>query len=229
MAEVLLEQSWKRVLTNEFTQSYWETLSSFVRTDYLERRVYPPPQLVFNAFSLCPFPEVKVVILGQDPYHGRGQAHGLCFSVPNGVRTPPSLQNIFKELAQDLSCPIPQGGDLTPWAMQGVLLLNATLTVRDGAPGSHQGKGWETFTDAAIRALSDQREHVVFLLWGNYAKAKQQLINGTKHLVLTAAHPSPYSAHGGFFGCKHFSQANAYLTSHGIEPIDWCGGTSTQS
>lgn len=218
---VRIEPGWKDALSHEFTAPYWDELSSFVKSEYATTAVYPPPKLIFNAFDRCPFNAVRVVILGQDPYHGAGQAHGLSFSVPEGVRTPPSLQNIYKEIADDLGHPTSPNGNLERWAQQGVLLLNATLTVRAGTPGSHQGKGWEQFTDAVIRSLSDKREHIVFMLWGNYAKAKGAHIDRTKHLVLEAAHPSPYSAHSGFFGCKHFSQANAYLAAHGMTPILW--------
>lgn len=219
--EVVLDLSWKEALTDEFTKPYWPELAAFVRDEYTNTIVYPPPKLVFNAFDSCPFGDVKVVILGQDPYHGPGQAHGLSFSVQDGVRVPPSLQNVYKELYDDVGKPIPQTGDLSAWAKQGVLLLNATLTVRAKQPGSHQGKGWEQFTDAAIRALSEKREHLVFMLWGNYAKAKRERIDAQKHLVLEAAHPSPYAARNGFFGCKHFSTANKYLKEHGHRPIVW--------
>jgi uracil-DNA glycosylase len=218
---VRIEPSWKKVLALEFSTPYWTTLSDFVRREYVSAAVYPPPKLVFNAFDRCPFDAVRVVILGQDPYHGAGQAHGLCFSVPDGIRIPPSLPNVYKEILADVGVPPRESGNLECWAQQGVLLLNATLTVRAGSPGSHQGKGWEQFTDAVIRALSEQREHLVFMLWGNYAKAKGAHIDRTKHLVLEAAHPSPYSAHSGFFGCKHFSKANAYLVAHGMEPVVW--------
>lgn len=218
---VRIEPSWKEALAHEFSAPYWADLSAFVKREYATATVYPPPKLIFNAFDRCPFNAVRVVILGQDPYHGVGQAHGLSFSVPEGIRTPPSLQNIYKEIADDLGYPVPEHGNLERWAQQGVLLLNATLTVRVGTPGSHQGKGWEQFTDAAVRSLSDKRENLVFMLWGNYAKAKGAHIDRTKHLVLEAAHPSPYSAHSGFFGCKHFSKANAYLAHHGLAPIAW--------
>ncbi len=216
-----LHESWKNALVAEFDQPYWSDITTFVRHAYKTGIVYPPPKLIFNAFDRCPFDTVKVVVLGQDPYHGRGQAHGLCFSVPQGVRLPPSLQNVYKELADDLGVSAPEIGDLTQWAEQGVLLLNSTLTVAAGHPGSHQGKGWERFTDAAIATLSREREHVVFMLWGNYARAKKALIDESKHLILEAAHPSPYSAASGFFGCKHFSKANEYLAAHRIEAIAW--------
>lgn len=218
---VVIEESWKNALRAEFTEPYWVKLTSFVKQEYSATTVYPPPKLVFNAFNLCPFDAVKVVILGQDPYHGAGQAHGLSFSVPTGVKVPPSLQNIYKEIKSDLGIETNPDGSLERWARQGVLLLNASLTVRRGAPGSHQGKGWEQFTDAAIRALSSEREHVVFLLWGNFARAKKALIDDTKHCILEAPHPSPYSAASGFFGSKHFSATNKYLVELGIGPIDW--------
>ena len=197
-------------------------LADFVRTEYKAAPVYPPPKNIFRAFDLCPFEEVKVVVLGQDPYHGPGQANGLCFAVGEEVKLPPSLQNIYKEIEQEFGEPMRnRSGDLSRWATQGVLLLNATLTVRAHAAGSHQGKGWEEFTDAAVRALSAEREHLVFMLWGNYAKAKGAHIDRTKHLVLEAAHPSPFSAYRGFFGCNHFKKANEYLVAHGKPPIDW--------
>lgn len=221
MSAVRIHPSWKEQLASEFVQPYFHELSTFVRNEYETKAVFPNPKDVFRAFDLCPFDQVKVVILGQDPYHGPRQAHGLSFSVESGVRNPPSLQNIFKELAADVGRPVNQEGDLTRWAQQGVLLLNATLTVRRGEAGSHQGKGWELFTDAAIRALNERREHIVFMLWGNYARQKGAFIEREKHLVLEAAHPSPFSAHSGFFGCKHFTQANAYLAGHGLSPIAW--------
>lgn len=208
-------------LAEQFDAAYFAELSAFVKGEYQSTTVYPPPKCIFNAFDLCPFDKVKVVILGQDPYHGVGQAMGLCFSVPTGVRLPPSLQNVYKELRTDIGVPIRETGDLTHWAEQGVLLLNATLTVRAGEPGSHQKRGWEQFTDGAIKTLSDEREHLVFILWGNYARAKKDLIDMNKHLVLEAPHPSPFSAHTGFFGCRHFSKANAYLQTHDMEPICW--------
>lgn len=220
--DVRINTSWKRELKGEFELPYFKTLTEFVRTEYLKGTVYPPPKAIFRAFELCPFDKVKVIIIGQDPYHGAGQANGLSFAVAEDVRVPPSLKNIFKELENDLGTPLEHtDGDLTRWARQGVLLLNATLTVRAQAPGSHQDKGWELFTDAAIAALSDKREHLVFLLWGNYAKKKGERIDRERHLVLEAAHPSPFAAHSGFFGCKHFSQANTYLEEHGENPIDW--------
>lgn len=190
--------------------------------EYSHAIVYPPPKDIFRAFDLCPFEQVEVVILGQDPYHGKGQANGLCFAVGTDVALPPSLQNIFKEIQSDLGEPlVHKTGDLERWATQGVLLLNATLTVRASAAGSHQGRGWEEFTDAAVKALSEKREHVVFMLWGNYAKAKGAHIDRSRHLVLESAHPSPFSAYNGFFGNKHFSKANEYLIAHGKKPIEW--------
>lgn len=219
---IRLEPSWKAALAAEFDQSYFKDLAEFVRKEYVSAKIYPPPADVFRAFDRCPFDKVKVVILGQDPYHGHGQANGLCFAVHKGVRTPPSLRNIFAEIASDIgSTPKMDDGDLSRWSDQGVLLLNATLTVRAGSPASHQGRGWERFTDAAIERLSSGREHLVFMLWGNYAKNKGRLIDRSKHLVLEAAHPSPFSAHSGFMGCKHFSQANAYLKKNGQKEIDW--------
>lgn len=218
--DVKLEPSWKERLNGEFDKPYFKDLTKFVRDEYLSKTVYPPPKLVFNAFNSTPFDKVKVVIIGQDPYHGMGQANGLCFSVNKDVRTPPSLQNIYKEIHEDLGLPIPSTGDLQHWADQGVLLLNATLTVQAGAAGSHQKKGWEEFTDAAIKALSEQREHLVFLLWGAYAQKKGAMIDRTKHFVLSSAHPSPFSATS-FFGCKHFSKTNEYLIAHGKKPIEW--------
>ncbi len=219
--DVHIEPSWKKALREEFETNTWEQLRTFVREEYTKTTVYPPPKLIFNAFTLTPFDEVKVVILGQDPYHGKEQAHGLCFSVPEGVRVPPSLQNIYKELHTDLGIPIPETGNLEHWAKQGVLLLNATLTVRAGKPGSHQGKGWEAFTDTVIQKLNDEREHLVFMLWGNYAKQKGAFIDREKHLVLESAHPSPYSAYNGFFGCRHFSKANEYLEKYKLSKINW--------
>ncbi len=218
---VKLEESWREHLENEFEEPYFSTLGSFVKKEYAKTTVYPPPKRIFRAFDMCPFDEVKVVILGQDPYHGAKQANGLCFAVDEGVNPPPSLQNIFKEIASDLGRQTHTDPDLLYWAKQGVLLLNATLTVRASQAGSHQGKGWEQFTDAAVRALSAEREHLVFLLWGNYAKQKGAHIDRTKHLVLESAHPSPFAAAHGFFGNKHFSKTNAYLKEHGEKPIDW--------
>lgn len=219
--DVKIEPQWKERLGMEFRKPYFKELTDFVREQYQTTTVYPPPLFIFNAFNSCPFDQVRVVLLGQDPYHGAGQAHGLCFSVPAGVRPPPSLQNIFRELHSDLGIAVPSSGTLQPWTQQGVFLLNATLTVRAGQPGSHQHHGWETFTDAAISVLSQQREHLVFILWGAYAQQKTELIDKNKHLVLTAPHPSPYSADRGFFGCHHFSKTNDYLQRHDMTPIDW--------
>jgi uracil-DNA glycosylase len=215
------DPSWRNVLAEVFEKPYFKELSRAVDTAYLSQSIFPAPEHIFNAFTLCPFTLVKVVILGQDPYHGSGQAHGLSFSVPNGIKIPPSLRNIYKEIQTDIGTVVPESGNLERWARQGVLLLNATLTVEQSQPGSHQGLGWETFTDAVIKTISDQKEHVVFLLWGKYAQAKLSLIDETKHLVLQAPHPSPFSAHSGFFGCKHFSKANAYLKEHGRGEIVW--------
>lgn len=211
----------QEVLAPEFEKDYFIRLTDFVRQEYQTTTVYPPGKLIFNAFNLCPYNKVKVVIIGQDPYHGPGQAHGLCFSVNDGVPFPPSLQNIFKEIHDDLGTPIPATGNLTRWAEQGVLMLNATLTVRAHQAGSHQRKGWEEFTDAAIRALAEKREHLVFILWGSYAQKKGAFIDRNKHLVLTSVHPSPLSAYNGFFGNRHFSRANEYLIQHGETPIVW--------
>ncbi len=217
-----MEKSWKDILKNEFEKPYFKELAAFVKEEYLSETVYPHPKNIFSAFNLTPFNEVKVVILGQDPYHGTHQAHGLSFSVTEGVRNPPSLQNIFKEIESDIGeKPNVESGELSRWAKQGVLLLNATLTVRASTPGSHQGKGWEQFTDAVIRELSDKREHLVFILWGNYAKAKGAHIDRSKHLVIESPHPSPFSAHNGFFGSKPFSKANMYLEEYGQLPISW--------
>ena len=219
---VKIEQSWKSRIGEEFEKPYFAALGERVRQEYAQNTCYPPGRLIFNAFNTCPFDKVKVVIIGQDPYHEPGQAMGLSFSVPDGVMMPPSLVNIFKEVQQDLGTPLPLTGNLTRWAEQGVLLLNATLTVRAHVAGSHQRIGWEEFTDAAIRALSSGREHLVFLLWGGYARSKAALIDRSRHLVLQAVHPSPLSANrGGWFGNRHFSQANAYLVANGITPINW--------
>ncbi len=219
---VKIESSWKEALSGEFEQGYFTDLTTFVRKEYQKGAVYPAPKNIFRAFDLCPFEDVEVVILGQDPYHGAGQANGLCFAVGDTTAIPPSLQNIFKEIESDIGKPLVHpSGDLSRWAEQGVLLLNATLTVRAHAAGSHQGQGWERFTDAVIHTLSEKRENLVFILWGNYAKAKGAHIDRAKHLVLEAPHPSPFSAHSGFFGCKHFSKANEYLAAHGKRPIDW--------
>lgn len=219
--EVRIEESWKQRLAAEFEKDYFVRLTEFIRSEYSRTTIYPPAKLIFNAFDSCPFEQVKVVIIGQDPYHGPGQAHGLCFSVCEGVPNPPSLQNIFKEIQSDLGTPLPPNGDLTRWANQGVLLLNATLTVQAHQAGSHQRRGWEEFTDAAIRCLNEEREHLVFILWGAYAQKKGAFIDRNKHLVLTSAHPSPLSAYNGFFGNKHFSRANEYLMAHEQMPIEW--------
>ena len=221
MSNVKIDEAWKEHLTEEFETKYFQELTEFIRTQYLSHSIYPPPKEIFRAFDLCPFDEVKVVILGQDPYHGKGQANGLCFAVHEGISLPPSLVNIYKEIETDLGIKMKPKGDLENWAKQGVLLLNATLTVEAGKAGSHQKKGWEEFTDACIKALSEQKENLVFLLWGRYAQEKGKVIDTTKHLVLTAAHPSPFSAYSGFFGCKHFSKANEYLASHGRGAIKW--------
>lgn len=218
---VQIEETWKEVLLPEFSKDYFIKLTDFVRKEYQEATIYPPGKLIFNAFNLCPFNKVKVVIIGQDPYHGPGQAHGLCFSVNDGVPAPPSLVNIFKEINNDLGKPIPQSGNLTRWAEQGVLLLNATLTVRAHQAGSHQRKGWEEFTDAVIRKLAEEKEGLVFILWGAYAQKKGAFIDRNKYLVLTSVHPSPLSAHNGFFGNHHFSRANEYLVRNGKTAIDW--------
>ena len=220
--DVRIDASWKEVLQKEFEKDYFTRLTSFVREEYAGTTpIYPPAKLIFNAFDHCPFNEVKVVILGQDPYHGVGQANGLCFSVNKGVAFPPSLMNIFKEIQSDLGTPIPQDGDLTRWSDQGVLLLNATLTVRASQAGSHQKRGWEEFTDAAIRELAERRENIVFILWGSYAQKKGAFIDRNRHLVLTSPHPSPLSAYQGFFGNHHFSRANRHLAEHGKKEIIW--------
>lgn len=220
--DVRIESSWKEVLQSEFAKPYFKELTEFVRKEYQSGAVYPAPKEIFRTFELTPFDAVRVVILGQDPYHGAGQANGLSFAVNDGVTLPPSLRNIYKELESDMGVPVTNhSGDLTRWGKQGVLLLNATLTVRASTPGSHQNRGWEPFTDAVIRALSEKREGIVFILWGNYARKKGAHIDRTKHLVLESPHPSPFSAHDGFFGSKPFSKTNAYLTSHETLPIDW--------
>lgn len=219
---VKIEESWKQHVGDEFDKLYFLDLTNFVRDEYLHHTCYPPGNQIFEAFNLCPFDKVKVVIIGQDPYHEPGQAHGLCFSVNDGVPFPPSLVNIFKEINMDLGTPMPTSGNLTRWARQGVLLLNATLTVRAHQAASHQRHGWETFTDAAIEALSRDRNNLVFILWGGYARSKARLIDHTRHLVLESVHPSPLSANrGGWFGNHHFSRANAYLVEHGQEAIVW--------
>lgn len=219
--EVRIEESWKRELADIFDGAAFAATAAFTRKEYTAGEVYPPASRIFAAFDACPFPEVKVVILGQDPYHGPGQANGLSFSVNPGVRFPPSLLNIFKEVSADTGAPMPVDGDLSRWARQGVLMLNATLTVAANHAGSHQGHGWEQFTDAVIKRLSDRREHLVFILWGSYAIRKSELIDQSRHLILTSPHPSPLSAHRGFFGNHHFSRANAYLQAHGATPIVW--------
>lgn len=219
--DVRIEESWKSRLQEEFDKPYFYALTQYVRSEYRSGVVYPPGNEIFAAFDACPFEQVKVVLLGQDPYHEPGQAHGLCFSVNDGIPFPPSLVNIFKEIESDLGVTIPASGNLMRWAKQGVLLLNATLTVKAHQAGSHQNKGWETFTDAVIHKLADEREHIVFLLWGSYAQRKGAFIDRSKHLVLQSPHPSPLSAYRGFFGNKHFSRANDYLARHGITPIEW--------
>ena len=219
--DVKIENSWKLQLENEFQQPYFTNLVQFVKQEYQTQTVYPPGKFIFNAFDQCPFDKVKVVILGQDPYHEPGQAHGLCFSVNDGVQYPPSLQNIFKEIQSDLGMNIPKSGNLERWAQQGVLLLNATLTVRAHSAGSHQRRGWEQFTDAAIHRIAEGKEHVAFILWGSFAQKKGEFINPDKHFVLKSPHPSPLSAHRGFFGNKHFSKVNDYLVATGQTPIQW--------
>lgn len=216
-----IESSWKKSLEKEFNSEYFSNLKSFLKHEEKNKTIYPPEKDIFNAFNLTPFNNVKVVIIGQDPYHGENQAHGLCFSVANGVKPPPSLANIFKELNTDLNIPIPSIGNLSKWSKQGVLLLNATLTVRANEAGSHQKKGWEIFTDAAIQQLSEKKEKLIFLLWGKFAQKKEILIDTSKHYVLKAAHPSPFSAYNGFFGCHHFSKTNELLKANGLTEIDW--------
>ena len=220
--DVKIEASWKEVLKAEFSKPYFKQITLHLKTEKAQGKIiYPPGSLIFNAFNTTPFSDVKVVLLGQDPYHGPGQAHGLCFSVKSGVPPPPSLVNIFKELQDDIGVPIPSTGNLTHWAQQGVFLLNASLTVRAGEPMSHAKIGWAEFTDTVIKTISEKKKNVVFLLWGKFAQEKRVLIDETKHLILRTVHPSPLSAHGGFFGCKHFSKTNAYLQSKRIDPIDW--------
>ena len=220
--DVKIDASWKEVLKNEFSKSYFEQIPQHIKTEKSQgKTIYPPGSLIFNAFNTTPFNKIKVVILGQDPYHGAGQAHGLCFSVQNGVAPPPSLLNIFKELQDDIGITIPNHGNLTHWAQQGVFLLNASLTVRAGEPMSHSKIGWAEFTDTVIKKISELKKNVVFLLWGKFAQEKRVLIDETKHLILRSVHPSPLSAYAGFFGCKHFSKTNEYLVKQGIDPIDW--------
>ncbi len=220
--DVKIETGWKKVLQNEFSKPYFQQIVLHLKTEKTQgKTIYPPGSLIFNAFDTTPFNNVKVVILGQDPYHGQGQAHGLCFSVQNNVPPPPSLVNIFKELHEDIGVKIPNHGNLTHWAQQGVFLLNASLTVRAAEPMSHAKIGWSLFTDTVIREISQQKNNVVFMLWGKFAQEKKVLIDESKHLILRAAHPSPLSANAGFFGCKHFSKANEYLMKNGIEPVDW--------
>jgi uracil-DNA glycosylase len=218
---VKIEKSWEKELSDEFEKDYFKKLAQFVKQEYLSKKVYPKPENVFRAFNLCSFDNVKVVIIGQDPYHGPRQAHGLCFSVQKGTTNPPSLKNIFKEIESDLDVKMSESGDLGGWAKQGVLLLNATLTVLAGSAGSHQRKGWEDFTDAVIELVSDKKENVVFLLWGAYAQGKSELINSKKHFILKAPHPSPLSSYRGFFGCKHFSKTNRCLKKTNQKEIDW--------
>lgn len=219
--EVKIESSWKSRLFEEFEMPYFEALTDFVRQEYATKTVYPPGKLIFHAFEQSPFDLTKVIILGQDPYHGPGQAHGLCFSVPEGIDLPPSLQNIFKEISQDMGITNPSSGNLDRWASQGVLLLNSTLTVQANRAGSHQNRGWEKFTDQVIQVLAKEKEHLVFLLWGSFAQKKGEFIDRTRHLVLSSPHPSPLSSYRGFFGNKHFSKTNEYLKLHGIEPVKW--------
>lgn len=218
---IKIDPSWETQVKDEFEKDYFIKLNKFVDTEYKTQEIFPPEELIFNAFNQCPFTNLKVVIIGQDPYHGPGQAHGLCFSVNDGIKTPPSLRNIFKELKLDTGKPIPESGNLIKWAKQGVLLINATLTVRAHEAGSHQKKGWEQFTDAVIQKISDKKENVVFLLWGNYAIGKSKFIHKEKHLILKSVHPSPLSASRGFFGNNHFSQVNAFLSQKGARPINW--------
>lgn len=220
--DVKIEKSWKEVLEDEFSKPYFQQIPNHLKTEREQgKKIFPPGSQIFNAFNITPINKVKVVILGQDPYHGPGQAHGLCFSVSDGIPKPPSLINIFKELHEDTGVPIPRHGNLTAWAEQGVFLLNASLTVRSNEPMSHSKIGWAEFTDAVIRKISDKRQHVVFLLWGKFAGEKRFLIDESKHFILKAAHPSPLSAHTGFFGCKHFSKTNEWLMKKGIDPVDW--------
>ncbi|MGK2861593.1 MAG: uracil-DNA glycosylase [Chitinophagaceae bacterium] len=220
--DVKIEESWKKILQSEFDKPYFKNIPLHIKTEREQSKtIYPPGSFIFNAFNSTPFDKLKVVIIGQDPYHGPKQAHGLCFSVQNGIPPPPSLINIFKELKEDIGLMIPGHGNLTKWAQQGVFLLNASLTVRAGEPMSHSKIGWASFTDAVIKTISDHKKHVVFLLWGKFAQDKKVLIDESKHLILKAAHPSPLSAYAGFLGCKHFSKTNEYLVRNGIDPIDW--------
>lgn len=219
--KVRIEPSWQELLQPEFDQPYFESLAAFVRNEYAHKTIYPPAPLIFNAFDQCPVSRVKVVMLGQDPYHGPGQAHGLCFSVNDGIQHPPSLQNIFKEINRDLGVQVPVSGNLIRWAQQGVLLLNATLTVEAHKAGSHQQQGWERFTDAVIRLLAERRQQLVFMLWGSYAQQKADFVDQNRHLVLKTVHPSPLSAYRGFIGCGHFSAANDYLVRNGMTAINW--------
>lgn len=219
--DVKIELSWKKHLAQEFEKTYFKELTNFVRQEYATKQIFPPGRFIFHAFEQSPFELTRVIVLGQDPYHGAGQAHGLCFSVPDGIELPPSLQNIFKEISQDIGTPAPTSGNLDRWAKQGVLLLNSTLTVQANRAGSHQNKGWERFTDEVVRLLATEKEHLVFLLWGSFAIKKGEFIDRSRHLVLTSPHPSPLSSYRGFFGNKHFSQTNAYLIKHGLAPIIW--------
>ena len=218
---VKIANSWKKLLQEEFEKPYFEKLVDYIKQEYASQKVYPPGSLIFNAFNQCSLDELKVVIVGQDPYHGAGQANGLCFSVNDGITFPPSLNNIFKEIANDIDTPFPVSGNLEKWAKQGVLLLNATLTVRARQAGSHQNQGWETFTDNVLRKISEEKENIVFLLWGAFAQQKTKIINSSKHHLMKAAHPSPFSADKGFFGCKHFSKTNSFLSSIGKKEIMW--------
>ena len=221
MVDVRIAEDWKEILSEEFSKPYFEELVAFVKQEYASGLVYPAGRNIFRAFDKCPFERLKVVIIGQDPYHGEGQANGLCFSVNEGVPFPPSLQNILKEVFDDVGKPVPASGELDRWAEQGVLLLNSVLTVRAQSAASHAGRGWEQFTDAVVRAIAERKQGVVYMLWGNYAQRKGAIANPTKNLILKAVHPSPLSAYRGFFGCRHFSATNAYLVSQGKEPIEW--------
>jgi uracil-DNA glycosylase len=218
---VRIHESWQKLLKDEFSKGYFQDLASYVRSEYLSQTIYPPPKWIFRAFDECPLDNLKVVVLGQDPYHTPGVANGLSFSSQVGNTTPPSLRNMYKEIQNEFGTPIPSSPDLARWANQGVLLLNATLTVRKGEAGSHQGRGWEEFTDSVIKLISNNKEHIVFMLWGNFAKQKESLINKEKHLILKSAHPSPFSANHGFFGNNHFKLCNEYLIKHNLSPIDW--------